>query len=68
MKTVQKYRCEVCNTDYADKAEAVSCEKNHKIPQSIVSARYLSKNMNDLGYPVSVTVRMSNGEDIIYKR
>lgn len=68
MKAVQKYQCEVCHTEYAAKTDAVSCEKNHKIPESIVQARYLSKAMNGSGYPVSVTVRMSDGRELVYKR
>lgn len=68
MKTVQKYRCEMCNTEYADKAVATSCEKNHKIPQSIASARYLSQAQDGRGYPVTISVLMSDGSTVVYKR
>ncbi len=68
MKTVQKYQCEVCHTEYAKKEDAVSCEKNHKLPQSIVEARHLPRAQNGAGYPVTVTVLMSDGKEVIYKR
>lgn len=68
MKTLQKYQCEVCHTEYADKRDAESCEKNHKIPKSIVEARHQPKSQNGKGYPVAITVLMNDGEHITYKR
>lgn len=68
MKPVQKYQCEVCRVEYAKKEDALDCEKNHKIPQSIVSARHMPKAQKCTGYPVTVTIRMSNGKEIVYKQ
>ena len=68
MKSVQKYQCEVCHTEYAKKEDAMRCEKNHKIPQAIVSARHSPKGQNGTGYPITITVRMSDGQEVIYKR
>jgi len=68
MKAVQEYQCEVCHTEYAKKEDAVSCEKNHKIPQSVAGARHLPKAQNGTGYPVTVTVLMSDGKEVTYKR
>ena len=68
MKTVQKYQCEVCHTEYAAEKAAQECEASHKLPLSIVNVRHLSKGQNGTGYPVSVTVRMSDGQEVIYKR
>ena len=68
MKTVQKYQCEVCHTEYAAEKAAQECEASHKLPLSIVNVRHLSTGQNGTGYPVSVTVRMSDGKDITYKR
>ena len=68
MKPVQKYQCEVCHTEYAKKEDAMSCEKNHKIPQAIVSARHSPKGQNGTGYPISITVHMSDGQEVTYKR
>ena len=68
MKTVQKYQCEVCHTEYGKKEDAAACEKNHKIPEAITHTRHLPKSQNGTGYPVTITVRMSDGKDIVYKR
>jgi len=68
MKTIEKYLCEVCNTEYADKQQAEACEKNHKKPVKIVDVRFLPMRQNGTGYPVSVTIRMDDGKEVIYKR
>lgn len=68
MKTVQTYQCEVCHTEYAKKEDAAGCEKNHKIPQTIAGARHIPKGQNGTGYPITITVRMSDGKEITYKR
>ena len=31
MKELCKYKCEHCNTEYAEKNRAIECEENHKI-------------------------------------
>lgn len=68
MKTLQKYQCEVCHTEYAREKDAEECEKSHKIPLTIKSARHLAKAQNGTGYPVAITVHMSDGKDITFKR
>lgn len=68
MKPVQKYQCEVCHTEYAKKEDAMHCEKNHKVPQNITSARHLPIGQNGTGYPITITVRMSDGQEVTYKR
>lgn len=68
MKAVQKYQCEVCHTEYVSEKSAQDCESSHKIPLSIVHSRHLALSQNGTGYPVSITVRMSDGKDITYKR
>ena len=68
MKVVEKYRCEVCHTEYADRKQAEACEKIHKLPTKISGARHLSMAQNGTGYPVSITVKMSDGKEVIYKR
>ena len=68
MKVVQKFRCEVCHTEYAAEKAALEGEASHKLPLAIVNARHLSMGQNGTGYPVSITVRMSDGKDITYKR
>lgn len=68
MKEIKRYVCEICGTEYSEKITAQNCEKCHKRPESITNARYLSKAQNGSGYPVAVTVRMSDGTHQIYKR
>lgn len=68
MKQLQKYQCEICGTEYAEKKVAEMCEKNHKKPLEIWGTRDLPKSMNGAGYPISIEVRMSDGVIITYKR
>ncbi len=68
MKVIEKYRCEVCQTEYTDRKQAEACEKCHNHPVKIIGTRYLSMNQNRAGYPVCITVKMSDGKEIIYKR
>ncbi len=68
MKAVQKFQCEVCRTEYAAEKAALECEASHKFPLTIVNARHLPKGTGRDGYPVSVTIHMSDGKDITYKR
>lgn len=68
MKVIEKYRCEVCHTEYSDKRKAEACEKCHKKPVKISGARYLSMGQNGTGYPVIITVKMSDGKEVTYKR
>ena len=68
MKVIEKYRCEVCHTEYADRRQAEACEKCHKLPHKISGTRYLPMSQNRAGYPVSVTIKMSDGEEVTYKR
>jgi len=68
MKVIQRYQCEVCHTEYTDKKKAEACEKSHRQPAKIVGARYLSMAQNGPGYPVSVTLKMSDGNEVTYKR
>ena len=44
------------------------CEKNHKIPQTIASARHIPIGQNGAGHPISITVHMSDGQEVTYKR
>ena len=68
MQEIKRYRCDCCGTEYANRENAKACEKNHKRPTLFVAARYISKGQNDSGYPVTITVRMSDGTLQTYKR
>ena len=66
MKTIECYACEFCGSEYRDKRDAVDCEKCHKHPQEVIGAIYVSKLQNRQGYPVSITVKMSDGTQQSY--
>lgn len=68
MKKVQHYVCEICGTEYADRIPCEQCEKSHKTPMKIHSARWLSMKQNGSGYPIAITVEMDDGKEITYKR
>lgn len=67
-KEVKYYVCDICHTQYKDKAKAKTCEKSHCLALGIVDARYVSKAQNEKGYPTTVTVEMADGTRQIYKR
>ena len=54
--------------EYNDKAKAQRCEKGHCKPIEIVKSRYLSIKDNQKGYPLEITVKMSDGTEQKYKR
>lgn len=68
MKETKRYVCEICGTEYKDMMRAKECEENHCMPQSIVNAKHLPYKNNKTGMPVSIDVKMSNGEILTYKR
>lgn len=68
MKEKVLYTCEVCHTDYADKAEAKRCEESHKKKLKIVDSRYLARAQTLIGFPITITVQSEDGIRVTYKR
>ena len=68
MKEKILYTCEVCSTDYADKAEAKRCEENHKRKLKIVNLRYLTRAQDLSGFPTTITVQSEYGTRVTYKK
>lgn len=68
MVTVEKYRCEFCNTEYKLKASAEECERNHVTPVKIKESFYLPYNNDKSGLPKSINVQFTNGKTIKYVR
>lgn len=68
MKEKILFECELCHTQYAAKIDAQCCENNHKRVISIYAERFLSEKQDGSGYPIDVTLVMSNGEKIKYRR
>lgn len=68
MKEVKHYICDLCGTEYNCKNQAQRCEKNHKTPEKVFACRHISYSQNQAGYPQTITVTMSDGSNIVYKR
>lgn len=67
MKEKVLYTCEVCHTDYADKAEAKRCEESHEKKLKIVDSRYLARAQTLIGFPITITVQSEDGIRVTYK-
>ena len=68
MKKLELYQCELCGTKYNDKIKCENCEKSHKAPVKVVGQRYISKEFNNEGFPVSVTILFNDGQTATYER
>lgn len=68
MKEKVLYTCEVCYTDYVDKAEAKRCEESHERKLKIVDSRYLARAQTLIGFPITITVQSEDGIRVTYKR
>ena len=68
MKTLSKYQCEYCHTEYREKNACEQCEKNHKVKPKIKKNVFLCYEMDRSGYPTKINVEFENGEVITYKR
>jgi len=66
MKEKKLYTCEICRTDFADKAQAIACEKSHIgiDKMKIVDIRIRPKQ----AWPDRITIRNTDGKEVIYKR
>ena len=67
MKEMKKYQCEICGTEYADKAKAVHCEQNHKTI-TIKKIFYHPFEMSNCGLPYKIEVADKEGKTYIFKR
>ena len=56
MRKVEHYICEVCGTEYKDKALCEKCERLHKQGLTIVRARFLPVTQDNTGMPVTIEV------------
>lgn len=69
MKKLELYQCEICGTQYKDKAECVECEKSHVPGTKIIGYKYTPKNVGSKdGLPVKITVKFENGKTADYRR
>lgn len=68
MKEEKLYRCEFCNTQYADKKVCETCEKNHKKIKDVKAVKYLSIKNDKTGIPNKILVTFDDGEEYMYVR
>lgn len=68
MKIVEKYKCDVCGTEYKDRKDATECENGHKKAKKIIKQVHQPHNLNMSGYPLKLEVEMSDGTKLMYKR
>ena len=68
MKEIKHYICEICGTEYKEKARATECEKNHKKPKKIDKCNYTPKSSDNTGLPASVVIEFDSGEKVKYSR
>ena len=67
MKEKRLFVCELCNTEYADKKKAKSCEDSHKTKFKIKNMRHVAINNNKKGFHVTVTLEAEDGSIKTYK-
>lgn len=68
MKEKKLYTCEFCHTDYADKKDALRCEKNHGKKFEIKKMRFLPYRIDKSGFPITVTLTDEEGNTAVYKK
>lgn len=62
------YTCEVCRTDYANKAEAKRCEESHKKKLKVVDPGYMVCFLDGGVFPTIITAPSEAGARVTYKK
>ena len=68
MISIEQYKCEFCHTVYKDKPMCIKCENSHVEPKAIIRCRYQPNCVDRTGYPDRITIQMSDGKSVDYKR
>lgn len=69
MKTITRYVCEFCKTEYADKLKASYCEQSHTNDLTINETKYLGVNNDASPFPIRIKLKdRSTGMTYWYKR
>lgn len=68
MKELKLYCCEICGTNYNNKAEAQACEKNHKAPVKYTPMNWKPKIFIDSGYPLAIIAEFSDGKNLYTRK
>ena len=67
MKEIKLYVCEKCGAQYSIEENAKKCEQHHIESVEIVKEKFLPYNISSSGYPIKLSVRMSDGKIITYR-
>ena len=67
MKTLEKYKCEICGKVYDNKRECEACETGHKKPTKIIDRKYEDIGVRTVGFPYQITVETQDGKKAIYR-
>ena len=70
MKEKTLCTCQICNTDYSNKADALDCDKNHKdIDSAVIVGVYMPKSWIGDGIPTKLRVKFKGSDEwVVYKR
>ena len=72
MRALTTFQCELCNTQYADRTEAKSCEEHHIQPKALTKKmKFHSFKMDEYcqqNYPDWIEIEMENGAVVRYQR
>lgn len=63
MTKKELFTCDICRTDYANKADAMKCEKDHTVSTVIKDFRYHAHEK----YPHKIEVKFTDGHTIWYR-
>ena len=62
MKELKLYQCEICNTQYKSKIDAMECERSHVKPICFDDFKFLSCSQSQDGLPEWIEMVFPNGE------
>ena len=70
MKKIELFQCEICGTQFKEKADCVKCEQNHESGRDlrITNARFLPFTQDASGMPITITLMGKNGKMHKYRR
>ena len=68
MKEIKHYICEICGTEFNDRSKAKKCESGHISCKKIVNERFYPVTADASMLPIEITVEMSDGKLVTYKR
>ena len=66
MKEIKLFECEFCKKQYPNEDLCIECEEYHMLPQEIVKFKYDKYAL--VKYPNTITVLMSDGQEIVYNK